>query len=83
MTDPTADWQEWPTDVDCREQEWARHMMQCYRQRLRDTAEALRDALDEFVRIPYGASQEDVAYIRDFETRASAILARLEKEGLA
>lgn len=51
--------------------------------RLRTTADALRDALDDFVRVPYGASQEDVAYIRDFEQRARAILARLEQEGLA
>jgi len=51
--------------------------------RLRTTAEALRDALDDFVRVPYGASHEDVAYIRDFEKRARAILARLDQEGPA
>lgn len=50
--------------------------------RLRTTADALRDALDDFVRVPYGASHEDVAYIRDFEQRARAVLAQLEKEGL-
>lgn len=51
--------------------------------RLRTTAEALREALDDFVRIPYGAGYEDVAAVRDFEERARAVLARLEQEGLA
>ena len=73
MTDPTADWQEWPTDVECRERDgpWAQHMMQCYRERLRDTAEALRD------------EHSPVDCERGARCRTCAILARLEQEGPA
>jgi len=76
---------EWPPMPDPRisDDAYYRRLSAAYSHRLRTTADALRDALDDFVRVPYGASHEDVAYIRDFEQRARAILARLDQEGPA
>lgn len=82
MTDPTTDWPPMP-DPRISDDAYYRRLSAAYSHRLRTTAEALRDALDDFVRVPYGASHEDVAYIRDFEKRARAILARLDQEGPA
>ena len=79
MTDPTADWQEWPTDVDCREREWARHMMQCYRERLRDTAEALREVMAWAAPM----SEAPRSSRPEWFDKALFILAQLEQEGPA
>lgn len=76
-------WPAWPTDVECRETDgpWARHMMQCYSSRLRDTAAALQELVASgveydagkylVVQVPHAAMDE-----------ARALLAQLKTEGL-
>lgn len=89
MTDPTADWPPLPS-ARLSDDVFYRHMAAAYSHRLRTTAEALRGEVDDidwifacFPALSEVLTADQIARLCQRLTDARAVLAALEKEGLA